>query len=152
MRQEIFKQYLEKKGQRLTKERCAILQEAFSCDGHFDTETLYMDMRRRGMKASRASVYRTLNLLHECGLVQKVGKTDHGTIYEQALGRQHHDHMVCLGCGRVIEFYSEHLEKVQEEICREKGFAGKSHTLEIRGYCKGCAPECHDSEGEGVHG
>ncbi len=138
MRQELFRQYLEKKGHRLTKERNAILQEAFSCGGHFDPETLYMDMRKRGMKASRASVYRTLNLLCECGLVEKVGKTEHGTVYEQALGRQHHDHMVCLGCGRVIEFYSSSLERLQEEICREQNFEGKTHTLEIRGYCGNC--------------
>lgn len=151
MRLEIFKQYLVKKGQRMTKERNAILQEAFSCDGHFDTETLYMDMKKRGMKASRASVYRTLNLLFECGLVAKVSKSEHGTIYEKALGRQHHDHMVCMNCGSVIEFYSESLERLQEEICRERGFSGKSHTLEIRGYCEECSKVGSDSEGESVH-
>ena len=148
MRQELFRQYLIKKGQRLTKERDAILQEAFSCNGHFDPETLYMDMKKRGMKASRASVYRTLSLLCECGLVEKVSKTEHGTIYEQALGRQHHDHMVCINCGKVIEFYSESLERIQEEICREQEFAGKSHTLEIRGYCGHCKKEENDIEGE----
>jgi len=148
MRQEIFRQYLEKKGQRLTKERDTILQEAFSCDGHFDPETLYMDMRKRGMKASRASVYRTLNLLCECGLVEKVSKTEHGTIYEQALGRQHHDHMVCITCGRVIEFYSERLESLQEELCREQDFTGKSHTLEIRGCCGHCEKGKNDIQGE----
>jgi Fur family transcriptional regulator, ferric uptake regulator len=150
MREEIFKKYLETKGQRFTKERDAILQEAFSCEGHFDPETLYMDMRKRGMKASRASVYRTLNLLYECGLVEKVSKSEHGTIYEQALGRQHHDHMVCLNCGKVIEFYSESLEKLQDEICCERDFTGKSHTLEIRGYCGHCEKEKNDREGENL--
>jgi Fur family ferric uptake transcriptional regulator len=148
MRQELFRQYLIKKGQRLTKERDAILQEAFSCAGHFDPETLYMDMRKRGMKASRASVYRTLSLLCECGLVEKVSKTEHGTIYEQALGRQHHDHMVCINCGKVTEFYSESLERLQEEICREQEFTGKSHTLEIRGYCGQCKKGLNGIEGE----
>lgn len=152
MRQEIFRQYLEKKGQRLTKERSAILHEAFSSDGHFDPETLYMEMKKRGMKASRASVYRTLSLLCECGLVEKVSKTEHGTIYEQALGRQHHDHMVCINCGKVIEFFSESLEKLQEEICRIQDFTGKSHTLEIRGYCGNCKEDTTVSEGENVNG
>ena len=151
MRQEIFRQYLEKKGQRLTKERNAILQEAFSCGGHFDPETLYVDMRKRGMKASRASVYRTLTLLCECGLVEKVSKTEHGTIYEQALGRPHHDHMVCIHCGKIIEFFSESLEKLQEEICRQQGFQGKSHTLEIRGYCADCQTIKNGSEGENAN-
>lgn len=148
MRQELFKQYLLRKGQRLTKERDAILQGAFSCSGHFDPETLYMDMKNRGVKTSRASVYRTLNLLCECGLVEKVSKTERGTIYEQALGRQHHDHMVCISCGKVIEFYSEDLEKIQEALCRERNFTGKSHTLEIRGYCGDCAKGMNDTEGE----
>jgi Fur family ferric uptake transcriptional regulator len=148
MRQELFRQYLLKKGQRLTKERDAILQEAFACEGHFDPETLYMDMRKRGMKASRASVYRTLNLLCECGLVQKVSKTEHGTVYEQILGRQHHDHMVCINCGKVIEFYSESLESLQDALCREQDFTGKSHTLEIRGYCGHCESAKNVSEGE----
>ncbi len=145
MRQELFRKYLSQKGQRLTKERDAILEEAFACDGHFDPETLYMDMRKRGMKASRASVYRTLNLLYECGLVERVSKTEHGTIYEQALGRQHHDHMVCIGCGKVIEFYSERLESLQEKLCREQNFTGKSHTLEIRGYCGDCGKRKNES-------
>jgi Fur family ferric uptake transcriptional regulator len=148
MRQELFRQYLVKKGQRLTKERDAVLQEAFTRDGHFDPETLYMDMRKRGMKASRASVYRTLNLLCECGLVEKVSKTEHGTIYEQVLGRQHHDHMVCINCGKIIEFYSENLERLQEQICCEQDFTGKSHTLEIRGYCGHCEKGKNVIEGE----
>lgn len=148
MRQKIFRQFLEERGQRLTKERNAVLKKAFSCKGHFDPETLYMDMRKMGMKASRASVYRTLNLLCECGLVEKVSKTEHGTIYEQSLGRQHHDHMVCINCGKVIEFYSENLEKLQEELCRERGFKGKSHTLEIRGFCENCRTEENVVKGE----
>jgi Fur family ferric uptake transcriptional regulator len=148
MKQELFRQYLEKKGQRLTKERNAVLEKAFACKGHFDPETLYVDMKKGGVKASRASVYRTLNLLCECGLVEKVSKTDHGTIYEQAIGRPHHDHMVCMHCGKVIEFFSESLEKLQDEICREQGFRGKSHTLEIRGFCKECEKLKDVVEGE----
>ncbi|KPK46082.1 MAG: hypothetical protein AMK74_01395 [Nitrospira bacterium SM23_35] len=152
MEEEIFRQYLEKNGQRLTRERNAVLEKALSCRGHFDPETLYVDMRKRGMKASRASVYRTLNLLCECGLVEKVNKTEHGTIYEQALGRPHHDHMVCIHCGKIIEFFSESLEKLQEEICSERGFRGKNHTLEIRGYCKDCERGKDVAEGEKTYG
>jgi Fur family ferric uptake transcriptional regulator len=138
MQQKIFIQFLELRGQRLTNERNAVLQKAFSCKGHFDPENLYLDMKKKGMKASRASVYRTLNLLCECGLLEKVSKTDHGTIYEHTFGHQHHDHMLCIRCGKLIEFYSERIERLQEEICRERDFVGKSHTLEIRGYCKKC--------------
>ena len=152
MRQNIFRQFLEERGQRLTKERNAVLQKAFSCKGHFDPESLYMEMRKKGVKASRASVYRTLNLLYECGLVEKVRQTEHGTIYEHSLGRQHHDHMVCIECGKIIEFYSERLEKLQEEICQERNFKGTNHTLEIRGYCRHCQTKITVPEGDGSHG
>jgi Fur family transcriptional regulator, ferric uptake regulator len=152
MRQKKFKQFLELRGQRLTKERNAVLQKAFSCKGHFDPESLYLAMREKGMKASRASVYRTLNLLCECELVEKVSKTEQGTIYEHSLGRKHHDHMVCIKCGKIIEFYSEKLEKLQEKICRELDFKGKNHTLEIRGYCRHCQKGQNVLEEEGSHG
>jgi Fur family ferric uptake transcriptional regulator len=151
MQQNIFRKFLEDRGWRLTKQRNAILKKAFSCKGHFDPESLYMEMRKKGMKASRASVYRTLNLLCECGLVGKVSKTEHGTIYEHTLG-SHHDHMVCTDCGKIIEFYSESLEKLQEEICREMDFEGKSHILEIRGYCRHCRMEKNVSGGESSNG
>lgn len=152
MSKKIFRQFLEERGQRLTKERDAVMRRVFARKGHFDPETLYMDMKRGGMKASRASVYRTLNLLYECGLLEKVSKTEHGTVYEQAVGRSHHDHMVCLRCGNVIEFYSEALEKLQEDICRERGFTGTAHTLEIRGYCAQCETKEEGSKGEHQHG
>jgi Fur family ferric uptake transcriptional regulator len=134
----IFGRLLEKKGRRLTKQRKAIIQKAFSYKGHFDPESLYMEMRKKGVVASRASVYRTLNLLCEFGLVERVRKAEHGTIYERKLGRSHHDHMVCISCGKVIEFYSEKLEELQEEICKSLFFKGENHTLEIRGYCRQC--------------
>ena len=134
----IFTKFLNDRGQRLTKERMIILRRIFSCRGHFDPETLYLQMKKDGLKASRASVYRTLNLLRECRLVERVRKTEHGSVYEYTFGHRHHDHMLCMGCGNVIEFYSAGLEKLQEEVCIKQGFQGESHSLEIRGYCRKC--------------
>jgi Fur family ferric uptake transcriptional regulator len=138
LEKKIFNGFLKDKGQRLTKERAAILQETLSYRGHFDPESLYSKIRETGLKASRASVYRTLNLLCECGLIEKVRKTEHGTIYEYTFGHGHHDHMLCMLCGNIIEFYSEDIEKLQERLCKRHNFHGQSHTLEIRGYCKKC--------------
>jgi len=138
MEKKIFNKFLKERGQKFTKERSAILQRIFSYHGHFDTESLYLNIRETGLKASRASVYRTLNLLCECGLIEKVTKTEHGTIYEHTFGHEHHDHMLCIGCGTIIEFYTEDLERLQENICRKQDFKGVTHTLEIRGYCKKC--------------
>lgn len=138
MEKNIFNKFLKERGQRFTKERAIILQKILSCHGHFDPESLYLKIKETGLKASRASVYRTLNLLDESGLIEKVTKTEHGTIYEHAFGHGHHDHMLCIKCGNIIEFYSEELEKLQEDICIKQNFQGASHTLEIRGYCKKC--------------
>ena len=95
-------------------------------------------MKDAGMKVSRASVYRTMNLLVECGLVGKVIRTDKGTIYEHTFGHSHHDHMICDACGKIIEFFSPKIENLQREICRKNNFEGISHTLEIKGYCRRC--------------
>jgi Fur family ferric uptake transcriptional regulator len=138
MENKIFRSFLKERGQRLTKEREAILKKIFSFHGHFEPETLYLQIRESGLKASRASVYRTLNLLYECGLIDRVMKTERGTTYECTYGHEHHDHMLCISCGNVIEFYSADLERLQDELCKQQGFEGTSHTLEIRGLCKIC--------------
>ncbi len=138
MVEKTFGKFLKDKGLRFTKERSAVLQKTLSFHGHFDPESLYIGIKETGMKASRASVYRTLNLLCECGIIERVTKGEHGSIYERTFGHEHHDHMLCIECGKVIEFYSEGLERLQEDLCSEKGFRGASHTLEIRGYCKKC--------------
>jgi len=138
MENKIFQNFLGEKGLKLTKERTAVLKEVFLFHGHFDPEHLYLRIKDSGSKASRASVYRTLNLLVESGLVEKVTRTDKGNVYEHTFGHTHHDHMICDLCGGIIEFYSEKLENLQKEICLANYFDGKSHTLEIRGYCAGC--------------
>ena len=134
----IFRNFLGEKGLKLTKERTAVLKEVFSFHGHFEPEHLYFRIKDSGIKASRASVYRTLNLLVESGLVDKVTRTGKGNVYEHTYGHRHHDHMICEICGEFIEFFSEKLENIQDEICREHGFAGLSHILEIRGRCNKC--------------
>ena len=134
----IFRNFLGGKGLKLTKERTAVLSEVYSFHGHFEPEYLYSRIKGSGSKASRASVYRTLSLLVECGLVKRVTRTDKGNIYDHTYGHSHHDHMICDICGEIIEFFSEKLEKLQDEICEKNSFIGSSHALEIRGRCKKC--------------
>jgi len=138
MENKIFRNYLGEKRLKLTKERIAVLKEVCSFEGHFEPEGLYFRIKDAGIKASRASVYRTLNLLIGCGLVEKVSKTGKGNVYEHTYGHKHHDHMICNACGEIIEFYSERLENLQEDVCKKNSFSGTSHTLEIRGLCRGC--------------
>ena len=137
MGKEAFGKFLKSRGLRLTKEREAIVAGALSRRGHFDLEELHQALRKTGRKVSRASVYRTLPLLLDAGLIEQVEKTAKHAHYEHTHGG-HHDHMLCTSCGRVIEFYSEALEKLQEKLCRAESFQGTTHTLEIKGYCKRC--------------
>jgi Fur family ferric uptake transcriptional regulator len=134
----IFQNFLVERGLKLTKEREAVLREIFSIHGHFEPEHLYLIIKGSGNKASRASVYRTLNLLVESGLVERISRTDKGSVYEHTYGHRHHDHMICTECNGVIEFYSENLEEIQNTICSKYDFSGKNHTLEIRGTCRTC--------------
>jgi len=137
----IFKEFLQKKGLRLTKERGEILREIFSMRGHFDPDELLLRLRKKRSGVSKASIYRTIPLLIESGLIEEVIKVDRHAHYEHTYGHSHHDHMICIGCGKVIEFHSKGLEDLQERLCREEGFKGINHTLEIRGYCKRCRSE-----------
>lgn len=138
MEQKLFRNFLGEKRLKLTKERLAVLNEVFSFHGHFGPEQLYFRIRDSGSKASRASVYRTLNLLVESGLVEKITRTDRGNVYEHTYGHSHHDHLICTLCGEITEFFSEDLERIQNEICGKNLFRGVSHILEIRGVCGKC--------------
>jgi Fur family ferric uptake transcriptional regulator len=135
----VFREYLERQDLRFTKEREAILDEVSKRKGHFDPEELHYALRNRGHNVSRASVYRTIPLLVEAGLLEEVERTHTHSHYENAYGKDHHDHMLCLECGKVVEFFSEELENIQDRVCAELGFEGVSHTLEIKGYCPKCA-------------
>lgn len=134
----IFKDFLKNKGLKLTKEREAIIGEIYSLHGHFDPDELLVRLRKKGSRVSKASIYRTIPLLIESGLIEEVIKVDKHAHYEHTYGHGHHDHMICMKCGKVIEFHSNSLEALQEKVCRDNGFSGKSHTLEIKGYCRKC--------------
>ena len=136
---ETFREFLDTRHLRLTREREEVLQEVVRSRGHFDPEELHYTLKGKGAKVSRASIYRTIPLMVEAGIIGKVENTDKHSHYELILGREHHDHMLCTRCGRVIEFYSEELERLQDKLCQAHGFRGNSHTLEIKGLCKKCA-------------
>jgi len=106
--------------------------------GHFDAEGLYYRLITGGMKISKATVYNTLDLLQSAGLVSKYRFAENSSRYEKAFGKPHHHHLVCLECGDIIEFVSERLERIQEEVCAEEKFEPHSYTLQIFGTCSKC--------------
>ncbi len=137
---EEFLACLRGRGQRVTGERLELFDEVFAQHGHIDAEELLRAMRARGSKISRATVYRNLDLLVDCGLARKQRLGGRGFLYEHVHGGQAgHDHLVCTGCGRVVEFVSPGIAALQAEICRAHGFEPSHHTLQIAGLCKACA-------------
>ena len=134
-----FEAYLRSKKLKLTGERMEILGTIFQKGSHFDAEELHADLKRLGRDISRATVYRTLDLLVQCGLVRKSSLGSTHANYEAAHENEHHDHLICLNCNHVIEFFRPDLETLQEAICREQNFKPLHHSLQIFGLCLDCA-------------
>ncbi|MBN2655136.1 MAG: transcriptional repressor [Nitrospirae bacterium] len=139
MAQQKFRAFLLRKGLKFTKERFEILDEIILIENHFDPEELYDKMKKKGSKVSRASVYRTIPLLVESGIIQEVERISKHTHYEKVFNVPHHDHLICLRCGSITEFFSLTLETLQLEICQKENFKSVRHSLEIFGYCDKCA-------------
>lgn len=133
-----FERFLKGRGLKLTGERFGILEAVFQRNHHFDAETLVAELRQDGGEVSRATVYRTLDLLVQCGLVRKNSLGSNHANYEAARGNDHHDHLICLNCNKVIEFFRSDLERLQENVCVEQGFQPLHHSLQIFGLCADC--------------
>lgn len=141
-----FESYLRSKKLKLTSERMAILGAIFQRDHHFDAETLHSELKAQGGDISRATVYRTLDLLVQCGLVRKSSLGSSHANYEAAHDDEHHDHLICLNCNAVLEFFRPDLEALQEEICGVQGFKPLHHSLQIFGLCRSCHGKTDEGE------
>lgn len=130
---------LRDSGVRITPQRRAVIRAAIGGGKHFAAEQLWLELRRRGAKVSRATVYRTLALLRRHGILREVPLDEEQTHYELSREGDHHGHLVCLRCGRIIEFQSRSLERAIEKTCAEQGFRAASHTVRVRGLCARCA-------------
>ena len=133
-----FQDFLQGQGLKMTSERTALLREIFSTHYHFEADELLFKMKEKSVKISRATVYRTLELLVKSGLVRRVHLGEDHYHYEHVTGDSHHDHLICTTCGNVIEFHDEVLEKRQHEICEKKKFTPTFHNLQILGVCDQC--------------
>ena len=135
-----FQEYLATKGQRLTYVRHIIVEEVFADHEHFDKEQLVERLSRAksGRSVSRASVYRTLNLLEDAGLLRKVARSNDREVYEHDYGYPQHDHLICKECGDLIEFSAENTSRIVENVAAEYGFRVEGHRLEVYGMCADC--------------
>ncbi len=144
--QAIVEQHLRERGFRWTNQRALIVRSAFATHEHFTAEELLAQCRAADPKVSRATVYRTLAVLEEAGFVEGLDTGDGGRRFEHVLGHEHHDHMVCLGCGTIFEFRDDELERRQELAAKQLGFLIERHSLRIYGRCRECADASRRSE------
>ena len=136
-----FREFLRTKGQRLTPEREAVVRAVYAAHEHFDADywvsTLALQPGKK--QASRSTVYRTLELMSEAGLIRPVARVNDRTVYEHDYGYPQHDHLICKKCQKLIEFPNEEIAAVVSRVAAEHGFRMTGHRLEVEGLCAECS-------------
>ena len=132
---DVLNQYLEQRGLRKTPERFMILQEIYQLE-HFDSDTLYKKMIERNYRVSKATIYNTLEVLEDCGLVIKHQFGENQSIFEKAFHYRQHDHLICLDCGKILEFCDPRLQATQDLLEELYPFKIKHHAMTLYGRCQ----------------
>jgi len=122
---------LKSEGLRYTDQRQAIWDEIRNSNEHRDAEDIYLKLKEKNVKVSRATVYRTIDVLVKNRLVRKMDVGDGRSLYEPRLDNEHHDHMICLDTGDIIEFYNKELEDLQDTIAKEHGYKVIRHVHQL---------------------
>ena len=133
-----FRGFLKKNNLKVTPERMAIIKELFKVEQHFDADEFFLHLKNNKIAVSRATVYRSLEILEKAGIVVKYSMGEGHAHYEMVWQQEHHDHIICTECGKIIEFTDEKIERRQLEICKEKGVKILRHSLQIWGICSSC--------------
>jgi len=129
----VFRRHLKSLDLKYTQERADILASVMAREGFFEPETLFLEMSRAGHRVSRATIYRTLRLLQDCGIIVPALVDAKQTRYELAYGRRPRNLLVCVRTGRVVEFESPELASLRDEICRRHGFSPIGHRVMVYG-------------------
>ena len=137
---ERFREYLTDQGLRLTRQREAIAEVFFHSGAHLSLLELLELARQRHAGVGYATVYRTMKILAECGLATEHKFAEGNVRYEPSVQGEHHDHLICVTCGKIVEYEDDEIERLQEELARRHGFRVVSHRHEIYAECT--TPNC----------
>ena len=139
---ERFKRVLRDNGLKYTKQREVLLQTLYNNNEHFTPEQLYLYIKERhpGLNVGIATVYRSLNLLEESGMVTSISFGAQGKKFELA-NKPHHDHIICRQCGVIVEFEDQVIEKRQLTIAKDNGFKLTGHIMQLYGVCSECSKQ-----------
>ena len=137
---EDLKIVLKDKGMKYTEQRAIILQILINLDEHLNAEEVHAIVKKKYPKQNIgiATIYRTLNFLEEVELISSISFGKDGKKYESNNKKQHHDHIICTGCGKIVEFLDDEIEKRQEDVALKNGFKITDHTMQIYGICDMC--------------
>ncbi len=133
-----FSLFLEKEKHRLTNQRLEVLQQVLQTEGHFDIETIIETIRRKRLRVSRATIYRTLGYLEKSNLIQRVHTGNGRHFFERVFGKKQHEHIHCLRCGKTVEFCDASIENRVDAISQRNGFVCANYAFQIFGMCSDC--------------
>jgi Fur family transcriptional regulator, ferric uptake regulator len=139
MDKELFKEFVKSQGLRQSAQRDLIADTFLANRGHSSTEELLAEARKKDPRIGLTTVYRTLKLLTRCGLAAERKFNRQVSYFEPIPKGKHHDHLICLDCGRIMEFENPAIESLQGTVAQEHHFLITHHVLELYGYCRDCA-------------
>lgn len=133
-----LKAYIAKHGLKTSRQRELIAEVFFSSTGHLSVDELLERVRAQDARVGQATVYRTMKLLAEIGLAGARQFGDGHTRYEPLQSAEHHDHLICTSCGRIVEFHNPQIEELQARVAKQHGFVVTHHKMELYGTCAEC--------------
>ncbi|NWJ42731.1 transcriptional repressor [Marine Group I thaumarchaeote] len=134
-----FKTVLKTENMKFTPQRLLVLKEMVNSKEHRECEEIYLALRKAGNNVSRATVYRTMDILVKHDFARKLDIGDGKSRYETKINHPHHDHMICIECGSITEFMNDDIEDLQDDICKQFDFKLIRHIHQLFGVCKKCS-------------
>lgn len=135
---EKFKSILKQEKLKFTPQRFEVFKEVCSSNEHREAEEIYHALRERNVYVSRATIYRTMDMLFKYDLVRRMDIGDGRWRYERRFDCSHHDHLICIRCGKIVEFTSPEIEDLQQKVCNQFEYKMFRHTHQLFGICKEC--------------